>query len=377
MSKILEQMAHGAELHTVAENFNLSQADIVDFSSNINPFGFTEELWQTAAEALLKSPAYPEDRAQSLRRKLAEKFSLDSELIIVANGAADLIYRIAGFLSLEARRNKQEAALNVLLAPSFSEYALALKAYELELYYHYLHAENRFCLEEGFLEFIEQSEAEILSIWLCQPNNPTGQLIPSPLLGKIRQICRRKGIYLILDECFLNFLEPERAAAYSLRAGQSANEVILKSFTKLFAIPGLRIGYLETASPELAQKLNSLIPAWQVSRPALAAAEEALDISEARLSEWREKLEAERKRLQGVLAELGAEQISGEANYLFFRYEDSDLQEKLLANTPPILIRSCANYPGLDEHYFRIAVKDSKANDTLAKALRKVRGVGR
>lgn len=367
MSEVLKQMAHGAELHTVAENFNLIQSEIVDFSSNINPYGFCEVLRQAATRAVLKSPAYPEDRAQTLRRKLSDKFCLNQDLILLGNGAADLIYRLAGFLSLETR--KKEDTVNILAAPSFSEYALALDAYDLKISYHYLSAANKFCLDESIIEFIEKQETDVLSVWLCQPNNPTGQLIAPEILVKLRQVCRTKSIYLILDECFLNFIEASKASSYSLREGQSSNEIILKSFTKLFAIPGLRIGYLETASTELAKKMNSLTPAWQISRPALAAAEAALDLPDELVSEWRTKLDTERERLKKLLLDFGAEQISGEVNYLFFRYADSQLQEKLLANKPPILIRSCANYPGLDEHYFRIAVKDREANDILAEAL--------
>lgn len=368
----LAALPHGADRRRAAALTGVAENDILDFSSNINPYGLTGEIRAAAAAAADWSNAYPDPHGERFVEELAVASGLLPSQIVPGNGGADLIFRLAAALRFLPDFAKRPALL--VLDPCFSEYAAAFAAYGFRLIHYPLRAENAYSLTPAFLSYLDVLKSKIAVIFLAQPNNPTGLTIDPELLQAIRARCHQYGITLLLDECFLDFLDETEQIRKRLRQDglYSPWECSLHSLTKLYAIPGLRLGWLEGAadSPLLA-RVRALTPPWMLSAPAIAAGRAALRTAPLTLARWREDLERERRGLLNVLAELGATGITGEVNFLFFRHPAGDLAERLLHFPErPVLIRPCANYPGLDEHCYRIAVKAPEENDCLLRALR-------
>ena len=198
-------------------------------------------------------------------------------------------------------------------------------------------------------------------VMLCNPNNPTGCLIDGNLLEKILQRCREYHIYLLLDECFVDFVdEPEKTTSKQLLE-QYREMFILKAFTKLYAMAGLRLGYGMSRNTELLQKMEQCLQPWNISIPAQAAGVAALR-EKAYVAESKQLIRQERKWLQEQLKTLGIRVYDSAANYIFFRGPEG-LTEKLLKQQ--IIIRDCSGYPGLGEGYYRIAVRTHAENEKL------------
>ncbi len=401
ITELLAQMAHGADRNRAAQLLGLEAEGILDFSSNINPYGFTPAMHEALATACEQVPHYPDPQARALVEALAQRRKLETWQIIPGNGGADVIFRLAGVLgrrlsASEVQRTseqnltaqdetrelgssllRRECAVTsqqpqvLLTAPTFSEYAQAFSQAGFALQAYPLTPAQNFQLDRGILETLDDS---IQVCILCQPNNPTGLVIEPELLTEIRRTCYAREIYLAMDECFLDFLAPQDQAAYSLKAGLSEREIIIKSLTKLFALPGLRLGWLELGSPRLAGLLKAATPPWQVSGPAQAVGLAALATPEAEIQGWRRQLVQERQRLSQALTQAGARVYPSQANFLFFAWDYPTLQLDLLTQfQPPILVRNCANYPGLGPGYWRVAVKRPEENDQLIRALQVLR----
>ena len=215
-------------------------------------------------------------------------------------------------------------------------------------------------------------------VFLCNPNNPTGLAVERAELLPFLEYCEECGIVCVLDECFVEFLdEPERFSVMEeLRSGRFSRLFILKAFTKIYAMAGLRLGYGITLDRELLEAMDGSRQPWSVSGPAQAAGEAAL-LERAYVDRTRELVSRERSLLMGQMEELGFSVYPSRANYIFFRDQRSgkagapetrSLYDACLERG--VLIRSCANYRGLDSRFYRICVKDRTDNETLYRVLR-------
>lgn len=327
--------------------------ELLDFSANINPLGMPDRVSQAVVEALPKVRHYPDPLCRRLKAALAEEYGLPEEYFICGNGGADLIYRIAYGL-------RPKKAL--LTAPAFAEYEEALKQVGARLDFHRMTGDY-----QVRYDILEQMDASVDVMFLCNPNNPTGLLIPRELLLRIFAKAQRCGILLVLDECFLDFTGQEEQSLISFTE-QSPCLFILKSFTKMYAMPGIRLGYGISRNRELLEKMEAAGQCWGVSVLACEAGIAAL-----KEKEYKEKavrlVQKERAYLKEELGSAGMRVWNGQADYLFFQAPGvSDLYDRLLPYG--ILIRRCGNYRGLDDTYYRIAVKDHKANRRLAEAFK-------
>lgn len=327
----------------------------LDFSANINPLSMPPAVREAAAAGIEASVHYPDVFCTKLVQAIAAKEGVREDCIICGSGAADLIFA----LCLALKPGKA-----LLTAPTFAEYEKALRCVGCEPEYYVLKEERGFQIGEDILERLKPS-TEIF--FLCNPNNPTGVLIPPPLLERIVKQCSDAGILLVSDECFLEFLgEWER---YSLKRflGQ-AGIFVLKAFTKLYAMPGLRLGYGICTDTELLQKMHSCSQPWNVSVPAQYAGLAALR-EEEYVRRTREYLKQEKEYLLNGFQKLWIPVYGAAANYIFFR-AGAGLYEQLRIRG--ILIRDCSNYKGLGAGYYRIAVRTHEENERLMKALREV-----
>ena len=354
------QLIHGGDIYTEREK---GRGDgLLDFSANINPLGLPASVGRAVAEGLADTVHYPDPLCRELIAALAEHEGVKREQLVCGNGAADLIFRLV------VAKMPYKA---MVCAPTFAEYEKCLESVGAVVRRHMLPAEKDFCLDESILFELNES---VDMLFLCNPNNPTGQIIGRDLLTAILKRCREAGILLVLDECFCDFVEDPEGYTMKGFAEEYDNLFILKAFTKNYAMPGLRLGYAICGNETLMNVLRETGQPWSVSLPAQLAGVQALKEKEY-LRRARELVFRERRRLTRELGSLGLTVYPPGANYIFFRlgggYSAADFKERLLEKG--ILVRSCGNYAGLSAEYFRIAVKTERENDRLLAALAAIR----
>ena len=344
-------MAHGGDIYGLGR-------PVLDFSANANFLGLPDGVRRAAEAAVRDCVRYPDPDCRALTAALAGWEGVPPEWILCGNGAADLIFRLA--LALRPRRA-------LLPAPTFSEYARALEAVGCETVLFPLREENGFRLGEAFLEAVRPG---VDLVFLCNPNNPTGCTAPRALLERIAARCGEVGAVLALDECFLPFTAGAAARSLTGALGRFPHLLILKAFTKIFAMPGLRLGYALCAGESLLRGMRRCGQPWSVSAPAQAAGCAAVR-ENAYLAETLRLLPPAREALRAGLEALPLRVFPPEANYIFFRAPGrEDLREALLRRD--LLIRQCGDYPGLSGEYYRVAVRAPEENAVLLAALREV-----
>ncbi|MGN0692492.1 MAG: pyridoxal phosphate-dependent aminotransferase, partial [Oscillospiraceae bacterium] len=220
-----------------------------------------------------------------------------------------------------------------------------------------------FALTERILDDITD-DTDIL--FLCSPNNPTGAVIKPALMDKLYEECCRKHVLLCIDECFMGFVSQCERYSFKPKAGA----IVLKAFTKLYAMAGLRLGYMLCGDISLAEKLRETGQCWSVSVPAQLAGEAAL-LEKDYVSETVELIRREREYLTRSLENMGFKVYPSEANFLLFR-RGLPIDELLLKEG--IAVRRCENFHGLDRTYFRTAVRTHKENTALISAIERIIG---
>ncbi len=337
---------HGGEIYN-KEVFH-------DFSVNTNPLGLPQNVKKVLTSTTDQFSLYPDPSCSVLKEAISSKENISKDYIICGNGASDLIFR----LCLAKKPSK-----SLLLAPTFSEYEKALKAVGSEVSYYNLREETGFRVEEDILDDI----INIDMMFLCNPNNPVGNLIDRSILTKIAAKCEKEKILLVMDECFLDFTKKEEEGnSLLIEIVHNKSLFIVRAFTKFYAMAGLRLGYGFCSDLQLLKDMDMAGPSWSVSVPAQLAgvvACEEIDYEE----ETKALIVREREYLVNELEKLGLKVFKPEANYIFFK-ESSFLYERLLKRG--ILIRQCGNYGQLSKEFYRIAVKDRKENEIFIKNLR-------
>ncbi|MDR1599760.1 MAG: threonine-phosphate decarboxylase CobD [Oscillospiraceae bacterium] len=328
------------------------RADALDFSANINPLGMPESVRIAAEAAVRSSGRYPDPLCRGLRAALERSLGIPRGWIVCGNGAADIIYRLCW--ALKPRRA-------VVLTPTFSEYEAALNSVGSTV--------TRYPSVETILTALAKPTmpASVDMVFLCNPNNPTGLLVDPALMAGIVEKCQIAGVTLVIDESFIDFVENPQAHTLMPELGRRPRLVVLRSFTKMFAMPGLRLGYCASSDAELVTRLYESGPPWAVSAPAMAAGVAALDET-GFVSRARALIAREMPRLSDRLRGLGLRVTDGAANFLLVRDDSgADIPSKLAARG--IIVRAHTGFHGLDGRYFRVAARLPHENDRLAEAL--------
>ena len=344
------EYGHGGDIYTYR--------DMLDFSVNVNPLGLSRKVIEAAKKGVVRAAQYPDSRCRELRAALSEKMGIPGECFIFGNGAADL------FFSLVLAEKPKRAVIPV---PAFSEYAHALRTVGCRIEEYVLRREEQFTLTEDFLECLTP-ETDI--VFLCSPSNPAGQVIPRELLCRIADRCEAARIRLVVDECFIDFLPEPSEFTMERMSEQYSCLFVVQAFTKIHAIPGLRLGYGITSDLALLERIQQVRQPWSVSTPAQAAGLAALQDSD-RVQAARELVCSERRRMEKELREAGVEVIPSKANFILM-YSPYDLFS--LLKDRGILIRDCSNYSGLRKGWYRTAVRRKEENDRLLEAIRQVCG---
>ena len=354
--KAWRNIHHGGKRRDGARVSDKKEEDMIDFSVNVTPLGIPENIRKAMEESLSRAGWYPDDSKRKLKEALGEKYGLAMADICVGNGASDLIFR-----TVFALRPKQA----LVLAPTFAEYEAALRCVDARIEYYPIDPGDF----QVKADLCGQIGPETDMVFLCNPNNPTGQTTEKELLIRVMNRCNKCGTILVLDECFIEFLEePER---YECRGylTQYPNVVIIKAFTKIFCMPGVRLGYALCENAALRKRMRAMLQPWNVSVTAQEAGVAALVDCEAYLKRTREYIKKEKFWMTERMRKLGLNVWGSEANYIFFKGK-AGLYEKALKSG--LLIRDCSNYPGLKKGYYRVAVKLHEQNEKLIEVLEEV-----
>ena len=349
---------HGGKVLEISKKSNIEVGEFLDFSANISPFLMEKEIKEKLYNSIDDIVYYPETDYEDIYIKLASLHNINKAYIRLGNGAIDIIYKLAAFLNL--KKGKKRKVLFV--EPSFIEYRKAFRIYEdIDLVYYDMDKEN-LKLDESILDILDN---DMLAIFICNPNNPSSCLVEKEILNKILKKCKEKDIYLVLDECFMDFILEEDK--YSLVSNIEENKklIILRSFTKLFAVAGLRLGYTISSDRFFLKSMDLLNPHWNINTLALRVADLAADIYIDLKNKNLDLIEKERKYLIQELEDLKIKVYESKANFILLRLDKNydDFEQYLLKYK--ILIRSCSNYRGLDGRYYRIAIRTHKDNVKL------------
>jgi threonine-phosphate decarboxylase len=349
---------HGGNIHDLGRRLGCRPAEITDLSSNVNPLGPPPGLRELLAEQLDAITALPEVDSRGTIRSYAEFLDVPAERLLAGNGTTQFIYAIPGRLGVK----------EVLISgPTYSDYADACRLHGVL---------PRYCLgleQESFRPDIERLEKDIGTadaVFICNPNNPTGALIDA---GDIERLCRRHPqVRFIVDESYLPFVtEGEKQ---SLVHSGLDNLIVLLSISKIFRIPGLRIGFIVAPARIAAHLAESLWP-WSVNALAQAAVRFVCDnrpAIDAFIAETRNYLDGERGALHDRLVRVpGLEVYPSTTSFILIR-----LPARLSAATvwsrladERILIRNCGNFFGLSERFIRISPKSPEVNRRVAERL--------
>jgi histidinol-phosphate aminotransferase len=328
-----------------------------DFSVNLNPKGVPPEVQWVLTEAALHANKYPDIYHQSLVEETSCIFNVAEEQIVYGNGASEIIMAVCHAV------NPEKA---FLIAPCFSGYERCLKgvAKDCQISYYTLLEENDFQIHHDILERIQVQKPELM--FLTNPNNPNGLLVDGDLLSDIITACENAGTTLVIDECFLPLTGKERECSLAYDISRYKSLIVLRAYTKTFAIPGVRIGYGICSNAILAKSIKEHLPEWNLSMFAQMAGIECLKHQDY-LEESVSLVSKEREYLLGNLEKLGFKVYGSDANYILFRSSELELEKKLLQYN--ILIRDCSDYNGLEKGFYRIGIKNRQENDILLAAL--------
>lgn len=323
-----------------------------DFSANINPLGMPENVKKNLTESIERYSFYPDPDNSDLIKAISEYENIPAKNILCGNGAADLIYRIVSAV------NPSKA---LLFAPSFSEYEKALIDSRCIIEYYYLKEENGYAIKDFDSDLLSYKDI----CFLCNPNNPVGNVTDINILKKIINDCNKHNVILVIDECFMDFVL-NGSNLTSKQFLTCKNIVILKAFTKIYAMAGLRLGYILSKNQVLIEKIRNLGQPWSVSVPAQLAGSAALENTDF-IKRTIEFVSKERKFLIEHLSEMNLKIFPSETNFIMFKSENLKIDE--LLKYEGIAIRNCENYEGLGKGFYRIAVRTRKENEYLISAM--------
>ncbi len=336
---------------------NFTSEITLDFSVNTNPFGTPESVMNAIREAVRHADRYPDPFCREAVRAISDREAVPNDHILLGNGAAELIYSFCFAV-------KPGSMLEI--APTFTEYAAAVKTSGGRTERYLTRYENSFTIGPDILDAIGRSDAE--AVFICNPNNPTGRLIDPVLLREILSCCFSRNIRLVLDECFIEFTG--YTSGMNSLLDTYPNLTILKAFTKNYSLAGVRIGYCLSGDKCLLQRMSETVQPWNISVIAQAAA-----IAAAKEEDFTAKtadlIKHEREWLKAHLEALGFWVCPSDANFLLFQ-GPPDLDSELRKNK--IAIRNCSDFSGLGPGWYRTAVRQHDDNEALIKAIEAVVG---
>ena len=347
-------LEHGGDITGYWEEYGICP---LDFSANIAPLGVPQPVRNAVIGAIDHASDYPDPLCRDLVQALSQHEQVPASALLCGNGSSDVLFRLA--LAMKPRRA-------LLCAPTFSEYEQAFTTTNTTIDYYLLSEHNNFAVTSNFTSYITP-ETDI--VVLCQPNNPTGEVVARKLLKNILARCEECSALLVVDECFVGFLDNPQNISVVPWVEQHPNLLVLKAFTKLYGIPGIRLGYAVSSNLELIEAMRTAGQPWSVSNLAQAAGIAALQCTDY-VEQVRHITQNERVFLKDELLKRGI--VSwGQANFLFFHLPGQTTAPSFAQRMREmgVLVRDCSNYRNLEQGWYRIAVRTHEENLRLLSAL--------
>ena len=336
--------------------------DIIDLSASINPLGMPAGVKDAIVSEINNCNRYPDCHSQELRERIAGFEGVSADQVFCGNGVSDIIFRLPRAI---------RALKAAVTAPTFSDYERASISFGAGVVWHPLYESNGFSIDDSFIDTLRREKPDL--VFICNPNNPTGGFVYLGLIEQALEYCKRIGARVVVDECFLDFVKYSEKLSSKALLKQYSNLIILKAFTKTFALPGIRLGYAICADTKLIDSLYFHGADWTVSNLAQAAGIAALEGAREYIEKTVEYVSAERSAIENELTRLGFKVYPACANFVFLHNPfEFDLYEELDATG--IRIRACGNFRGLDDSFCRIAVSTKEKNELFLSAVAEIRG---
>lgn len=350
---------HGGNIRDASENLKLKEKEIIDFSSNINPLGVQKSIKNKIKANINLIALYPDPQNKKLLKSLANFYDIEQKNILPGNGSSELIYLLVYLLSPKKA---------LIVQPNFLEYQLALNNINCKLTNLIGKDKDNFKIN---INFIEKKIKNNDILFLANPNNPSGYIYTREELEELLKICANNKCFLFVDEAFLEFLPAYNDLTLSEKIKNNKYLIILKTITKFYSIPGLRLGLI-AGNKELIKRLKNFQYPWAINCFCQIIGSDILQ-DKKYINNTIKYIANEKKILFNELSNIKDLKIfPSHANYFLCKITGNKTivnLEKALADNR-IIIRNCSNYIGLNEKYFRIAVKTRKNNKLLIKCLK-------
>lgn len=356
----IELPRHGGRVEAVAEERGISPESIIDFSANMNPLAPPESLEGYLAESAQALEFYPDDRYEKFRRAVVDFLRakagkwLNQRNVIPGNGSVE-IFRL--FLRMVSAAGGDRVLVPF---PTFSEYELQARLLGMKV--------DRRAYQE-VLDLTEEDLINYDAVFLCNPNNPTGTLRGRERLTQFVSTCQRADTLVSLDEAFIELTRPDESLVDLVN--RFHNLVIVRSLTKAFSIPGLRLGY-GVVSSRFSDRVEKLRPPWNLNYLAAYVGRRFLNEERGLLRKSRVYLAEEREWLQERIEQLGFLLYPGSVNFILFQTKKVGLSASKIVNRcldSRVLVRNADSFYGLDNWHVRVAVRKRKDNEKLIEAL--------
>jgi threonine-phosphate decarboxylase len=355
----MRQPTHGGNVYKAAQQQRVPVEQIIDFSASINPLGPPAAVFRAIRAAVKQIVHYPDPDCRRLRQELAQQCGMDPDMILVGNGSTELIHLLPRALGIKSA---------LIIGPTFEEYARAL--IDAGSLVEYVHAkrEQRFRPPlQDVLERLSAKRSKFNAVFLCNPNNPTGQVMNRRAMSELAEAVERRQGWLIVDEAFIDYCQEQSVVSMLT---EHPRMVMLRSLTKFYAMPGLRIGYLLGAS-KLVGRLKERQPPWSVNSLAQEASCAVLQ-DEAYAKKSRIFMENERSCfVRGLRSLSGLQVYSSAANFILIGLpawtSAGEVTDRLASER--MLVRDCSTLPGLTTQMIRVAIRTAKENQRLITAL--------
>ena len=348
---------HGSDLELIEQKYHIKKEEILSFSANVNPLGISDKLKSSLPALLDCITTYPDREYTELRKVIAAYCGCAYENILVGNGSSELIS-----LCIQNKRPKRA----LIIGPTYSEYEREVSLADGSCRYFPLEDQNGFSLDIGALSAELTKDIDMLI--LCNPNNPTSSAIPISDMRSILDICKRHGIFVMVDETYVEFAADYESITSIPLTAYYNNIIILRGISKFFASPGLRLGYAITGNTDLIELINSHKNPWTINSLAEVSGK-LMFTDEAYIRATKELIETERRFVTESFQKSPAFQVyEPSANFVLIKILKEDLNADILFDRcirERMMIRNCATFPFLTNKYFRICFMKHEDNERL------------
>lgn len=351
---------HGSDLEKIESIYGIKRESIVSFSSNVNPLGISYKLKNTLAHRLDAITTYPERDYTKLRECISNYTHAQVDNIIVGNGTSELI-------SLFIQTQHPKKAL--ILGPTYSEYEREISLSGGISKYYPLDEEHDFELDVN--AFCSSLNDSIDLLVLCSPNNPTSNAITRKQMRKILDTCMKHGIFVMVDETYVEFADNEQDISCIKLTNCYTNLIILRGTSKFFAAPGLRLGYAITGNRDVLKAINTRKNPWSINSLAEIAGQLMFQ-DEEYIQQTKELISSERQRVYRELSTWGNVKVyKPSGNFMLMKILKEDVTSDMLFEhciKQSLMIRDCSSFPFLDNSFVRFCFMSPEDNDRLLQA---------